>query len=99
MLVPLFLLYGWMCFRDAGWQLEEGTFLFRFRRLTRTTAVVPRRRLQTAQVRQSLFQKRVGLATFSVSVVSGNGGVEYRVVDVDEDVSEALLIEAFWREE
>lgn len=90
-LVPLFVLYGWMSHRDAGYANVDNTLLFRFRHLSRITSIVPRRRLQSAFSKQSWLQKRGGLATFGASVVSGSGGVSYRVVDVEEQVSEQLL--------
>ena len=84
-------LFGWLRFRDAGWALEEDRLVVRSRFLGRTTAIAPRRRLQSRATVRSPFQRRVRLATFEAQVASGGGGAELRVTDLGADAADALI--------
>jgi putative membrane protein len=84
-------LFGWLRYRDAGWTLEADRLVVRSRLLGRTTAIAPRRRLQSRATLRSPFQRRVGLATFEAQVASGGGGAELRVTDLGADAADALL--------
>ncbi|OUM90908.1 MAG: hypothetical protein BAA01_00310 [Bacillus thermozeamaize] len=87
-LVPLALFWGWLCHRDAGWALIDGEMcVLRSRLVARKTALVTRRRVQLASLRQSPFQRRKRLVTFGVSVASG---AAFRVVDLEEAGGERL---------
>jgi putative membrane protein len=90
LLVPPSALYGWLCYRDAGWAFEEDRLVVRYRRLGRKTAIAPRRRLQSREVLRSPFQRRVRLATFLAEVASGSGGSALRVKDLDAQAAETL---------
>jgi putative membrane protein len=83
-------LYGWLRYREAGWALEDDRLVVRSRLLTRTTAIAPRRRLQSRATVRSPFQRRVRLATFQAQVASGGGGAELRVTDLASDAADAL---------
>ena len=89
-LLPPFALYGWLRFRDAGWALERDRLVVRSRGLARTTAIAPRRRLQSRSVSHSPFQRRVRLATFLVELASGASGTAIEVTDLDAGTAEAL---------
>jgi putative membrane protein len=82
--------YGWLRYRDAGWAYRGDLLVVRSRLLARTTAIAPRRRLQSREVNRSPFQRRARLATFRAQVASGGGGAELRVTDLGSDVAEAL---------
>jgi putative membrane protein len=84
-------LFGRLRYRDAGWALEENRLVVRSRFLGRTTAIAPRRRLQSRATLQSPFQRRVRLATFEAQVASGSGGAELRVTDLGADAADALI--------
>jgi putative membrane protein len=84
-------LFGWLRYRDAGWALEEDRLVVRSRFLGRTTAIAPRRRLQSRATLRSPFQRRVRLATFEAQVASGGGGAELRVTDLGADAADALI--------
>ena len=90
LLVPPSALYGWLCYRDAGWAFEEDRLVVRYRSLGRKTAIAPRRRLQSREVLRSPFQRRVRLATFLAEVASGTGGSALRVKDLDAGAAETL---------
>ncbi len=88
-LVPLASFWGLLCHRDAGWALiDDQMCVLRVRRIARTTALVTRRRVQQASLRQSPFQRRKRLVTFGVSVASG---AAFRVVDLKEADGERLF--------
>ena len=90
--LPAAALYGWLCYRDAGWalDLDGDRLIVRSRRLARTTAVVPRRRLQSRDILRSPFQRRLRLATFRAEVASGGGGTALEVTDLDARAAAAL---------
>ena len=84
-------IYGRLRYRDAGWALEDDRLVVRSRFLGRTTAIAPRRRLQSRATVRSPFQRRVRLATFQAQVASGGGGAELRVTDLGSDAADALI--------
>lgn len=84
-------LYGWLRYRDAGWEVVEDRLVARSRGVGRATSIAPRRRLQSRSVVRSPFQRRVRLATFRVRVASGGGGTEINVVDLESTSAFGLL--------
>jgi putative membrane protein len=82
--------YGWLRYRDAGWAYIGDRLIVRSRLLARTTAVAPRRRLQSRAVIHNPFQRRARLATFRAQVASGGGGGAYAIVDLEADSAETL---------
>src|SRR5918997_431509 len=91
LLIPPAAAYGWLCYRDAGWALEEDRLVVRHRSLGRKTAVAPRDHLQSRGMVSSPFQRRVRLATFLAEVASGSGGSVLRVKDLDGGAAETLV--------
>ena len=89
-LIPPAAVYGWLRHRDAGWAFEGDRLVVRSRSLKRSTAIAPRRRLQSRGVVHSPLQRRLGLATFSVEVASGTGGTAVEVTDLDAGAAETL---------
>jgi putative membrane protein len=90
LLIPLAAAYGWLRYRAAGWAFEDGRLITRFRRLARSTAIAPRRRLQSRDVIRSPFQRRARLATFRARVASGGGGAALQIADLDSGAADAL---------
>ncbi len=84
-------LYGWLRYRDAGWEVADDWLVARSRSLGRTTSIAPRRRLQSRSVVRSPFQRRARLATFRVRVASSGGGTEINVVDLESTSAFGLL--------
>ncbi len=84
-------LYGWLRYRDAGWEVVDDRLVVRSRTLGRTTSIAPRRRLQSRSVVRSPFQRRAQLATFRVRVASSGGGTEIQVVDLESSSAFGLL--------
>ena len=90
LLVPLFALYGWLRFRDAGWALAGERLVVRSRGLGRVTALAPRRRLQSRSIFQSPFQRRLRLATFGTQIASGIGGSALEITDLESNDARLL---------
>ena len=90
LLIPLAAAYGWLRYRAAGWAFEDDRLITRIRRLARSTAIAPRRRLQSRDVIRSPFQRRARLATFRARVASGGRGAALQVADLDSDTADAL---------
>ncbi|MGB3634319.1 MAG: PH domain-containing protein [Rubrobacteraceae bacterium] len=84
-------IYGWLRYRDAGWEVVDDHLVARSRSLGRTTSIAPRRRLQSRSVVRSPFQRRARLATFRVRVASSGGGTEINVVDLESTSAFGLL--------
>ena len=73
--------------RHLGYAVAPGYVALRAGFLTRTTWVVPERRVQTVHVRESPLQRRYGLATLGVDTAAG----EAMVPDLDARQAWALL--------
>ena len=91
LLVALATLYGLLRHRAAGHDFEGERLVLRFRRLARTTVVVPRSRLQSRGYSVSPLQRRLRLATLKVEVASGSGGAAFRLADVEAEVAQRLI--------
>jgi putative membrane protein len=91
LLVPLAALLGLWQYHDAGWAVVDETLLLRWRALGRTTAIVPRRRVQFGMARQTPFQRRAGLASVSMHVPSGSDGAVFGARHLDDDDARRLL--------
>jgi putative membrane protein len=71
--IPAALL-GAARWRAAGWRIAEGRVALRFRRVARTTVLAPATRLQQHGLRQTILQRRAGLADVDVRVGAGTRG-------------------------
>ncbi len=91
LILLLAALYGWASYRAAGWAMAEDCFVSRSRTLARTTAIAPRKRLQSRGVVRSPFQRRIRLATLQTRVASGSGGATFEVVDLESSSASELL--------
>lgn len=94
-LVVLFLLLGWWKYKTAGWIVDADKVIFRYRRISRMTAIIPRGRIQSYSVGRHPFQLRKGLCTAKATVASGGGGTEFRIKGMPAE--EGLAILAWYR--
>lgn len=85
------VLLGLWQYRDAGWAVVGESLVLCWRTLSRATAIVPRRRVQMAEVISSPFQRRARLATFAVRVTSGASGRAFALRHLDAHDAAALL--------
>lgn len=90
-LLPLpWVAAGW-AYRGRGWALPPGYVVARSGVLTRTTWIIPERKLQTLHLRASPFQRRRGLATVVVDTAAG--GRQASVIDLAESTARHVLEE------
>ena len=88
---PLFALFGSMRFRDAGWLVDNGNFLLRWRAMSRVTVLTQVRRLQYRGLRADPFQRRAELVTFRTAVASGGSREGFALPHIDAADGEALI--------
>ncbi|MDB1089750.1 PH domain-containing protein [Streptomyces sp. ACA25] len=99
-LYPLTLWLAWVAHRALGHTVAGNYLVIRSGAVNRATSVLRRQAVSGVEVRQSLLQRRLGLATVSVTTAAGHG--LYRAPDVAAgealDFAEAALpgyLEAF----
>lgn len=71
---PLAAGYGAASWRAAGWRLDRRRVAIRFRRFAITTVLAPVARLQQHGTRQTVLQRRAGLADIEVRVGAATRG-------------------------
>lgn len=87
------LIAGWLMlyrYLDAGFTAQNNFICLRFRRLNRTTIIVPKQRIQLTMLKRSIVQKRLNLCTFSVSVISGTLGAQFGLRDMHSEHGDML---------
>ncbi len=93
LLLAALVLPAWLLaaarYRARGWARAGGYVLARSGVLTRTTWVVPDRKIQTLHVRETPFQRRWALATLLVDTAAS--GRAASVVDLHRDTASTLL--------
>lgn len=70
-------------YNSAGWALADDQLTVRWQFINRITVAMKKNKVQSLEMRESYFQKRVGLGTLEVFVKSGIGGGGGKVVDMD----------------
>lgn len=83
LLVP-FLLLGLAQFRDARIGKTDRTLALQFRLLSKTTAIVQKKRIQSVSLTQNPFQKRLHLLSYGVTVASGNQGRTFTIRELEK---------------
>jgi putative membrane protein len=87
------ILYGLSVYQAAGHTLDDSRLVLRFRRLGRTTVIVPAGKLQARGYSISPFQWRKELATLKVEVTSGSGRATFHLTDMEAQRVKALVEE------
>ncbi|RLL42162.1 hypothetical protein D8M04_16275 [Oceanobacillus piezotolerans] len=93
-LIPFFLLLlllGYFRYKDAGFYIEGQHLLIRFRRLSKTTILLPARRIQAMENKQHFFHKKELLETIMFSIIGGQGmGKHYKLKEIETTDAEVL---------
>lgn len=84
LLLPALIL-GFAQFKDAAIGTKENTMLLRYRLLGRNTVILKKYRVQTVENSSNPFQRRSGLAHFTVTVASGRDGHQFTIRDLEEE--------------
>lgn len=86
--VPLAWIAAGLHVRHVGYAIAPGYLAIRTGFLTRTTWLIPERRVQTVHLLQSAAQRRFGLATLVVDTAAGAA----KVVDLEASEARALVL-------
>lgn len=84
LLIPALLL-GYAQYRDAQIGMKENSLVISSRLLSRTTAVVKKYRVQSSEIKENPFQRRLGLVTYAVTVASGNSGQTFSIRELNNE--------------
>lgn len=90
-LLPLVWVMARWQYQNRGWALPPGYVMARSGVLNRITWIVPDRKLQTLHVRETMFQRRLGLATLVVDTAAG--GRQASVIDLAHSTARRMLEE------
>ncbi|MEX3714009.1 PH domain-containing protein [Cytobacillus horneckiae] len=81
------LLFSYLQYKAAGWNLKEHQVILRFRGISKNTVYLRKNRIQSLTMSESHFQKKRHLATIQAMAMSGSGATGGKVVDLTtEDV-------------
>ncbi|WP_100398607.1 PH domain-containing protein [Bacillus sp. FJAT-44742] len=83
--IPVAFALGWLRYKDGGHAVTKRHVIFQTRHFNLTREVVPKKRIQSVEKSHSLFQRRMDLCTFTVSILSTAGGKSFSVRDMAED--------------
>ena len=84
-------IWGVLRFKDARIGTTDRTLVMRFRRLARTTALIKRYRIQSADTSANPFQRRRDLISVSATVASGSSGTTFTVDELDTGYREDFI--------
>ncbi len=91
LVTPVFAWFGNLRYLDAGWVVDGGQFLLRWRAASRVTVLTQVRRLQYRGLRADPFQRRADLVTFQTAVASGGSREGFSLPHLDARDGEHLL--------
>jgi len=91
LLIPLATYLGWLQYRDAAVGLGERILRMRYRVLSRTTALVKKKRVQNIESSQNPFQRWKNIQNLKAVAASGAGGLGLEINDLDNEDSFKIL--------
>lgn len=83
LLLPLTLTWGYLKYKDAGWNLDQLQLTLTYRGLVKSTIFMKKNKIQALTIKKSFFQAKRSLATIDVFVKSGIGISGGTVVDLE----------------
>ncbi|WP_137744399.1 PH domain-containing protein [Robertmurraya siralis] len=83
--LPFLALWGYLCYRDAGWHLEGNQLKLSYRSIVKNTVLMQKNKIQSLSMKESHFQRKRDLATIGATVMSGLSGAGGSVVDLEEE--------------
>lgn len=91
LLVGLF--YGFLKFKDSGYEINENRITVRYRRgISRTTIRIFHNRIQAVEINQHKLHQKQNLATAKISIIGLMGsGTHYKVKELEEQKAEQIL--------
>lgn len=90
-LLGLALFLGNLQYKNAGIGKNSSFLWISFRTISRTLVIIPKRRIQALEARQSFIQRFRSLFTVQASILTSISGKSFRSIDVSEEQKEAVL--------
>ena len=87
----LALLIGNQQFKDAGFGKNDRFLWISYRALSKTLVIIPKKRIQALELKQSLFQQLRTLFTLQASILTSIVGKSFQSIDISEEQKEELL--------
>lgn len=87
---PVAMWAGWVAYRALGHAISGDYLVVRSGLVSRSTAALKRKAVSTIAIRESLFQRRLGLKTVSAMTAAGYGAYTATDVNADDAVTFAL---------
>ncbi|AXF54930.1 PH domain-containing protein [Salicibibacter kimchii] len=91
LLVLLGIFLGWIRHRNSGFNVSGDYLILQWRLFNLNRAVIPRKRIQAADVTQSPLQRWRRLSTYSVSILASMSGKSFDIRDIAAGRGEDLL--------
>jgi putative membrane protein len=91
-LLPIWLAFAWLQFRDAGWSLDDNDRLFvQQRSFDKALTVTRGRRVQVRELSSNILQRRANLATLTLRLATTGGRGTLTVHHLDQQDGEEML--------
>ncbi|MCP3032401.1 PH domain-containing protein [Halobacillus sp. A1] len=90
-LVPAASIFGYLSFKDAGWNINGNQLTLIRRILVKQTYVMKKHRIQAVTKDQTIFQKRARLASIEATLKSGAGGASARLWYLEEKDTDIVM--------
>lgn len=91
------ILFAVMRYCDAGYLIEDSFITLRFRRISRTTALVSKYHIQSIELRTNYLQKIKELKTIVVMVLSAPAPSAFTVKDISADCGKNIWNWVTWK--
>ncbi|WJY27169.1 MULTISPECIES: PH domain-containing protein [Sporosarcina] len=91
LIFPIVMAFGLWQHRSAAWRITGNQATIRSRSFGLDTSYTMRRRIQSAEVRQTIFQKRKDVATIHLNVKSGMGVHRVGIRQMEHIEAERML--------
>ncbi|WP_409291091.1 PH domain-containing protein [Peribacillus sp. SCS-37] len=91
LLVAAAVLFGGICFRDAGWYMADKLLMLRNRGISRKTYLIYKGKIQSLQVSASPLQRAGGLLTITAVIISGTGAASGKVRDLEKKDAQSIM--------
>ncbi|MFC0470223.1 PH domain-containing protein [Halalkalibacter kiskunsagensis] len=89
--VVVCLLFGFLQYRDAGSGFDHTHLWLRYRKISQILVISKKKKIQSAEIRSSILQRRKMLANFRFSILSSVIGKTFTVLDIEKKEADKML--------
>lgn len=90
--IPILLfMFGWMEYRNVGWEYGKDFVTIQYGSTTRKTAIVKVDRIQWSSVRQTILQKKRKIANVTIAIASGQNDMNITVKQIPIDDANGMV--------